>query len=546
MSLKIYNTLSKTKEEFKPLEDNKVRFYYCGPTVYKTQHIGGLRGNFNADSIRRSLTYLNYKVNFVSNYTDVGHLTGDNIGDADTGEDRMEISARLEMKTPKEIADVAIEDYERDTKELNLLFPTTRCRATDYIQEMVDMIQILLDKNFAYQTNLAIYFYVSKAKDYTRLSGQKMEEQIGGAGTGDTTDTEKRNPADFALWFFKKGKHENALQTWSSPWGEGFPGWHIECSAMSKKHLGDTMDIHMGGKEHISIHHTNEIAQSESANGVNFVNYWVHNEHLVVDNKKMSKSIGNVVMLKDIKEKGFDPLALRYFFLQAHYRSGQNFTWEALDSAQKGLINLYEQVASLGNKVGETNKEYKNKFTEKIEDDFNTPQALAVVSELLKSDLPNENKLATILDFDKVLGLNLSKAKEKIPQEISIEELSPEIQNLIKERQTARDNKDYQKSNSRQLTAHSNGQKKKKVPSRATKPFCILAEKCHSSTISVLRQKPPGFLEESQSFATAHFSCVFLSLRKIIKKIKKQRNKQVKRKGIKPLVATTLVAYALA
>ncbi|OGD67435.1 cysteine--tRNA ligase [Candidatus Campbellbacteria bacterium RIFOXYC2_FULL_35_25] len=464
MALKIYNTLSKTKEEFKPLEDNKVRFYYCGPTVYKTQHIGGLRGNFNADSIRRSLTYLNYKVNFVSNYTDVGHLTGDNIGDADTGEDRMEISARLEMKTPKEIADVAIEDYERDTKELNLLFPTTRCRATDYIQEMVDMIQILLDKNFAYQTNLAIYFDVSKAKDYTRLSGQKMEEQIGGAGTGDTTDTEKRNPADFALWFFKKGKHENALQTWSSPWGEGFPGWHIECSAMSKKHLGDTMDIHMGGKEHISIHHTNEIAQSESANGVNFVNYWVHNEHLVVDNKKMSKSIGNVVMLKDIKEKGFDPLALRYFFLQAHYRSGQNFTWEALDSAQKGLINLYEQVASLGNKVGETNKEYKNKFTEKIEDDFNTPQALAVVSELLKSDLPNENKLATILDFDKVLGLNLSKAKEKIPQEISIEELSPEIQNLIKERQTARDNKDYQKSDELRASIIDKGYEVKDTP----------------------------------------------------------------------------------
>ncbi|MBU4480377.1 cysteine--tRNA ligase [Patescibacteria group bacterium] len=453
--IKIFNTLTKQKEEFKPIENNKVRFYYCGPTVYKTQHIGGLRGNFTADSIRRSLMYLNYKVNFVSNYTDVGHLTGDNEGDADTGEDRMEISARIEGKTPKEIADVAIENYEKDTKDLNLLFPTTRCRATDYIQEMIDMVQILLDKGFAYQTDLAIYFDVSKAKDYTRLSGQKLEENIQGAGTGEISDSQKKNPVDFVLWFFKKGKHQNALQTWGSPWGEGFPGWHIECSAMSKKHLGNTMDIHMGGKEHITIHHTNEIAQSEAANGVNFVNYWIHNEHLVIDNKKMSKSIGNVVMLKDIKEKGFDPLALRYFFLQAHYRSGQNFTWEALQSAQKGLVNLYEQTAELFEskkpfwifwKKGKINEEFKNKFTEKIEDDFNTPQALAVVSELLKSKIENKDKLATILEFDKVLGLKLDEATNKIPQKISISKLTQDIQSLIKEREIARKNKDYQKS----------------------------------------------------------------------------------------------------
>lgn len=277
MVLKIYNTLTRRKEEFKPLQAGKASFYYCGPTVYWTQHIGNLRGVFCADSIWRSLEYLGYQVKFVSNYTDVGHLTGDNEGDADLGEDKMEKGAKREGKTPQEIAEKYIAIYEQDIKDLNILSPTVRCRATDYIPEMIEMTRILLEKGFAYATDLAIYFDVSRAENYTQLSGQKLEEQMAGGGKGVVEDKQKKHSADFVLWFFKAGRHKNALQFWQSPFqsalvknGAGFPGWHIECSAMAKKHLGATIDLHMGGIEHIPIHHTNEIAQSESANGVKF------------------------------------------------------------------------------------------------------------------------------------------------------------------------------------------------------------------------------------------------------------------------------------
>ncbi len=452
MVLKIYNTLTRQKEEFKPLQAGKASFYYCGPTVYWTQHIGNLRGVFCSDSIRRALEYLGYNVKFVSNYTDVGHLTGDNEGDADLGEDKMEKGAKREGKTPQEIAEKYIAIYERDIKDLNILFPAVRCRATDYIPEMIEMTRILLDKGFAYATDLAIYFDVSKAKNYTQLSGQKIEEQIAGVGRGAVEDKQKKRPTDFALWFFKAGRHKNALQFWQSPFqsslvqnGEGFPGWHIECSAMAKKHLGDTIDIHMGGVEHISIHHTNEIAQSESANGVKYVNYWLHNEHLGFDGKKMSKSLGNVVILGDMKSEGYEPLALRYLFLQAHYRSKQNFTWEALKSAQAGLNHFYNQIGALGDKIGKVPAEFKRKFAEKLSDDFNMPQALVVAQELLKADISDADKLATVLDFDKVLGLDL-KSGGQPKQELNIEKLSQEIQDLIKERKIARAEKNWQKA----------------------------------------------------------------------------------------------------
>ncbi len=450
MVLKIYNTLGREKQEFKPLKDGKVSFYYCGPTVYSVQQIGNMRGGVCADTIRRSLGYLGYEVNFVSNYTDVGHLTGDNEGDADLGEDRMEKGARIEGLSPTEIADKYISIYEKDIKEMNILSPTTICRATNYIQEMIEMVQILMDKGFAYQTDLAIYFDITKANNYTQLSGQNLEDLKSGAGVGDVVDSQKRNPGDFAVWFFKVGKHLNALQTWDSPWGkpdprQGFPGWHIECSAMAKKHLGDTIDIHMGGIEHIPIHHTNEIAQSESANGVKFANFWIHNEHLTVDGKKMGKSVGNVYTLEDIRKKNFDPTALRYFFLQAHYRSKQNFTWEALEAAHKGYIGLLNSLLNLGEAVGQVSEEFKNKFAEKLSDDFNLPQALALVAEVLKSDLSNKDKLATIFDFDKVLGLNLEKNNQS-NQGIKLEELSQEVQKLIEKRRVARAEKDWGKS----------------------------------------------------------------------------------------------------
>jgi len=454
MALKLYNTLTRKKEEFKPIKENEVGFYYCGPTVYWTQHIGNLRGSSCADLVHRILKYLGYQVKMVRNYTDVGHLTSDQ----DEGEDKVEKAAKQEKKTPEEIAEKYIKIYEQDTKDLNILEPTHRPRATECIEEIVEMTQTLLDKDYAYKTDLAIYFNVSKAENYTGLSGQKTEEQIEGAGKGDVADPGKKNSADFALWFFKAGKHQNALQTWPSPFGQGFPGWHIECSVMSKKFLGETIDVHMGGIEHVPVHHTNEIAQSEAANDAKFVNYWLHNEHLLVDNKKMSKSLGNVYTLSDIKEKGFNPLALRYLFLQAHYRSKQNFTWQAMESAQKGFNNLTSQIRKLGSKKGKVNDELKKEFVQKISDDFNSPQALTIAQNLLKSDLNNQDKLATLLDFDKVLGLGLDKIKkEELP-------VPQEIKDLANKREQARQEKSFDQSDKIRKEIEEKGWKIKDTP----------------------------------------------------------------------------------
>jgi len=436
MALKLYNTLSRKKETFKPIKKNTVSFYHCGPTVYWTQHLGNMRAMFCADSVVRVLKYLDYQVKHVRNYTDVGHLTSDQ----DEGEDKIEKSARQEKLSPRQIAEKYIKIFEEDTRALNLWEPTFKPRATQCIKEITEMVQTLIDKDYAYLTDLAVYFNISKAKNYTQLSGQKLEEKLKGAGQAEISDSQKKNPADFALWFFKAGKHKNALQYWDSPFGQGFPGWHIECSVMSNKYLGQTIDIHMGGIEHIPVHHTNEIAQSESANGVKFVNYWLHNEHLLVAHKKMSKSAGTIYDLGRIKEKGFAPLAFRYLLLQSHYRSKQNFTWPVMESAQKGFNNLVNQVKELGNKLGKINKEYKDRFIEKITDDFNLPQGLVVMQELLKSDLSAPDKLATLLDFDKVLGLNLNKIrKEKLV-------VSEPIKKLVEEREQARKNKEWNKA----------------------------------------------------------------------------------------------------
>jgi cysteinyl-tRNA synthetase len=444
--MQLYNTLTKKKEGFKPINEGAVLFYQCGPTVYWTQHIGNLRAAVLADFIQRTFQYNNYQVKFVRNYTDVGHL----VSDGDTGEDKMEKGVKREGLSPTEIASKYIKIYEDDNRDLNTLESTFKPKATEYIQEMQSLVQILLDKGYAYSTPLAIYFDISKAKDYTRLSGQKLEENRDGAGNGLTEDPQKKNQADFAIWFFRAGKHENAIQYWPSPFtsplvenGIGFPGWHIECSAMSKKLLGDTLDIHMGGIEHIPVHHTNEIAQSESANSVPLANYWLHNEWLMVNNGKMAKSEGTGYSLAEVKEKGFNPLALRYFFLQAHYRSKQNFTWEAMQAAQNGYDNLIKQVSALGNNFGKINTDFKHKFLESVSDDFNTPQALAITFELLKSDISNEDKLATLIDFDKVLGLDLERAFIKTQTEQVIPE---NIQKLLVERKLARDNKDYKKA----------------------------------------------------------------------------------------------------
>lgn len=438
----LYNTLTRRKEEFIPLNNKNVGMYYCGPTVYWTQHIGNLRGSFCADLVGRFFRYMDYRVNFVRNYTDVGHLTSD----GDEGEDKMAKGAKREGLSPDDIARKYIGIYEQDTRELNISEPTVKARATEHIAEMIAMVQILLDRGFAYTTDLAVYFDVAKARDYTRLSGQVLEENIAGKGSGNTMDSAKRHPADFAIWFFRAGDHQNAVQYWPSPFssplvkdGEGFPGWHLECSAMSKKYLGDTFDIHMGGIEHVPVHHTNEIAQSESANGAKFVNYWLHNEHLLVNDRKMAKSEGTGYSLAEIKEKGFGPLDLRFFFLQAHYRSKLNFTWEALAGARNGLEHVRNQIRLLGGEAGETDSGFRDKFIEVLSDDINTPQALAVVQEMLKSDLPNGAKLATILDFDRVLGLDLDRIidQEKMPEDIA---------SLLQEREQARLDKNWPES----------------------------------------------------------------------------------------------------
>ncbi|MBN2093993.1 MAG: cysteine--tRNA ligase [Candidatus Zambryskibacteria bacterium] len=457
MEIHLHNTLTSKKEIFKPIKPSMVSFYQCGPTVYWTQHIGNMRAVIMADLINRTFQYLGYKVNFVRNYTDVGHLTSD----SDEGEDKIEESAKREGLSPKEITEKYIKIFEEDIRALNNLEPTVKPKATENIDEILDMVQILLDKGFAYETELAIYFDITKARDYNRLSHQILAEQKQGAGSGEVSDSSKKNPADFALWFFKKGKHVNAIQTWDSPWGTGFPGWHIECSAFIRKFLGPTIDIHMGGIEHISIHHTNEIAQSEAVNNAPLAYYWLHNEHLLVDGKKMSKSEGTGYSLAEIKERGFDPMALRYFFLGAHYRSKQNFTWEALEAARNGLQNLREQIRKLATvsafearyaKPLESEKitqrckdnDFKQKFLDAITDDFNIPKALAVLQELLKSNLADDIKLATALDFDKVLGLKLSEIKPENPSASG--EIPKEIKELTQKRQKAREEKNWQES----------------------------------------------------------------------------------------------------
>lgn len=451
--LKIFNTLGRELQEFKSIEPGKVRFYQCGPTVYWVQHIGNMRAMVAADLARRTLIYLGNEVDFVRNYTDVGHLTGDNIGDADTGEDRMEKASKREGLSPDEIAQKYITVFEQDVRELNTLEPNVKPRATDYVRQMIEMVEILLDKGFAYPTPSAIYFDTSKMEDYTKLSGQKLEQNKEGAGHGEVDDQEhKKNPADFAIWFFRTGPHANALQYWPSPFksskvenGEGFPGWHIECSAMIKQELGDTIDIHMGGIEHIPVHHTNEIAQSESANGHEFVNYWIHNEHLLVNGGKMAKSEGTSYSLADLKEKGFSPLDLRYFFLQAHYRSKQNFTWESLEAAKVAYGRLKAKVGELIGSIDiqtalpEAEDPYKQRFVAAIENDFNTPEALAVTWDVVKSDINPEQKLALILDFDNVLGLQLETAQQD-PHEAEVPE---EAQELINARAVARADKNW-------------------------------------------------------------------------------------------------------
>jgi len=431
--LKLFNSMSKSVEDFVPLESGKVSMYACGPTVYDFTHIGHGRKYVNDDVLRRVLTVIEeLEVTHVQNITDVGHL----VSDSDTGEDKMEKGARKAGKTVWEVAQEYTEYFRKVMKDLNILPPTIECKATDHIQEQIDLITRILDKGHAYETDEAIYFDVTSFSDYGKLFGQTMEEKLVGAREEVETETMKRNPADFVLWFKRVGKFAEHTMYWSSPWGDGFPGWHIECSAMSMKYLGEQIDLHTGGEDHLSIHHPNEIAQSESATGKHpFVKYWFHSVFLMVDGRKMSKSLGNYYRVEDVVAKGFAPLSLRYYFLSTHYRKQMNFTFEGLAGAQSALEKLNESVNRLEGQIepdgwSTEGEEYYKKFVAAVEDDLNTPQALAVIWEMMKSGISDQAKKNLINVFDSVLGLDLGAVNE--------EELPGNIKKLMEERDVAR------------------------------------------------------------------------------------------------------------
>jgi cysteinyl-tRNA synthetase len=435
----LYNTLSRGKEVFKPIKKGEVGLYTCGPTVYGFPHLGNMRTYIFEDVLKRVLEFNNFQVNHVMNITDVGHLTGDR----DMGDDKIEKESKKEGKTAWEIAEFYAGAFKNDLLNLNIIFPNVFCKATDNIPEQIEMIKTLEKKGFTYKTTDGIYFDTSKVADYTKLSHQKLEELKEGARV--EANAEKKNATDFALWKFSPTDTKRQME-WESPWGVGFPGWHIECSAMSVKYLGEQFDIHCGGVDHVDIHHTNEIAQTESATGKKpWVNYWLHGAFMnIVGGKKMAKSAGNFITVANtFTEKGLNPLAYRFATLSVHYRKPMEWSDDIAISANNGYQNLLKKISNLGGEIGDINFEFKNKFLENINDDLNMPKALATVQELLKSDLPDEDKLATVIDFDKVLGLDFEKEINKIETK---KEIPENIQKLLDERKTARENKDWKRA----------------------------------------------------------------------------------------------------
>lgn len=428
MALKLYNTLTRKKETFKPIEVGKVGLYSCGPTVYWYQHIGNLKAYIFSDLLKRTLEFNGYKVKHVINITDVGHLTSD----ADEGEDKMEKAAAREGKTAKEIADYYFNLFSADLKKLNILFPNVWCKATEHIKEQIALIKKLEEKGYTYKTSDGIYYDTSKFKNYGKLAKLDIE----GLRAGERIDMkEKKNKTDFALWKFseEEGKRQ---QEWDSPWGVGFPGWHIECSAMGMKYLGETFDIHTGGVDHIPIHHTNEIAQSESAIGKKFVNYWMHENFLTFKGEKVSKSKGGLFTLTELEEKGFEPLVYRYFILTGSYRQPIDFSLEILESSKNAYKRLKNIISELKDD-GKINEQYLKEFKEAIDDDLNTPNALAVLWKLVR-DEKAEGKLKTIEKIDSVLGLKLTDEQEI--------EVPNEVKKLVKEREEMRKKKNWEES----------------------------------------------------------------------------------------------------
>ena len=433
MDIYFYNTLTKKKELFKTIEPQKVKMYSCGPTVYKDATIGNMRTNLFQDTLRRVLEYNGYEVKQVMNITDVGHL----VSDADEGEDKMLKSAREEHKAPMEIAEHYTKLFFKDLDRLNIEIPEVICKATDHIKEMLEMVQKIMERGYAYETSTAIYFDVSKLDEYGILSGIKLDEQKSGARV--EVDPEKKNPYDFALWIKAP---ENHLMKWDSPWGPSYPGWRIECSAMSTKYLGEEFDIHTGGIDLIPTHHENEIAQNKGACGKIPAHYWMHGEYLLINGGKMSKSLGNVYLLDDIVNRGYDPLVYRLFNFSCHYKGKLNFTWEGIESASVALNRLREgyqkHLAGNANISDDVIAEIENKFHQAINDDLNMPLAMSAVWEAVKYQ-DKSPKMAELLEkFDTVLGLKITEKKEeKIPQEIL---------DLVEQRKIARQDKNWTES----------------------------------------------------------------------------------------------------
>ena len=433
MEIYFYNTLTHSKEKFSPINKEEVRIYSCGPTVYKDATIGNMRTNIFQDTLRRTLEYNGLKVKQAMNITDVGHL----VSDGDEGEDKMIKSARQEGKEPLEIANYYTKLFFKDLENLNIEIPEIICRATDNIEDMLKAVEDLVKRGYAYETSSAIYFDISKLDKYPILSNLDIENQKAGARV--EVDKEKRNPHDFAVWIKAP---ENHLMKWNSPWGPSYPGWHIECSVMSKKYLGEVFDIHTGGIDLIPTHHENEIAQSKGMCGKIPANYWMHGEFLLINGGKMSKSLGNVYLLQDIIDRGYEPLVYKLFCYSIQYRKKLNFTWEGMDSAKISLDRLREAYQKHLNGTDEIDEnileQYKNNFNEAINDDLNMPVAMSVVWEVAKRPEKSKKVSQLLKDFDRVLGLKIDEyKKQNIPDE---------IKELLKQREEARKNKDWSES----------------------------------------------------------------------------------------------------
>lgn len=443
MKLTFYNTLTRKKEEIHSIDENRVRMYSCGPTVYSYAHIGNFRTYIFMDTLRRVLKYNGYELKHVMNITDVGHLESD----ADEGEDKMEKAARKEKKDPYEIANFYTEIFLKDMEKLNIDKPEIITKATENISQMIEYVKEIIKNGYAYETSKGIYFDISKLDKYPVLSNRKLDDQIAGARVD--VDPEKKNPYDFALWIKAP---ENHIMKWESPWGLSYPGWHLECSTMGRRFLGEEFDIHTGGVDHIPTHHENEIAQSKGATGKIPAHVWMHCEYLQVDGGKMSKSLGNTYTISQLEEKGISPLAFKLFCFTAHYRNKLNFTFEGAYGAQKALERLYDSYIKNANGVDDVDediiKEYAERFLAYINDDMNMPGAMSVVWEIARNAKKSIKFADLLLKFDKVLGLDMKNAENYLLEfkHEESEELPEEIKALVEERKQARAEKNWAKS----------------------------------------------------------------------------------------------------